>query len=339
MEVGPDMAYLITGCAGFIGSNLATQALESGHSVIGLDNLNSYYDPQLKKLRTQDLKKYPKFNFINGDVNNQEILEGIGRSHRISRVYHMAAQAGVRLPVERYFNYIESNVSGFTSVLNFAIKSEIPNFIYASSSSVYGNTEDAIFNESTTDTNPTSYYGASKLFNEKIARVMVRNTNTSARGLRFFTVYGAMCRPDMAYFRIANAILNDKTFNLFGDGNVKRDFTYIDDVVKSALALGEELTSRDGGYADVVNVGGGRPVSMNDLISEITRQLGRAPEITKTQADENDVALTKADTTTLYKLVGFKPQIEVEEGIRKFLNWAQKDQIQTKLDKWVNSAP
>jgi UDP-glucuronate 4-epimerase len=333
------MVYLITGCAGFIGSKLAMQALESNHSVIGLDNLNSYYDRQLKELRVSNLKNFIKFKFINGDINNQEILEEIGHSHSISTVYHMAAQAGVRLPVEKYSNYVESNVSGFTSVLNFAIKREVRNFIYASSSSVYGNAEDSIFNEFTTDTNPTSYYGVSKLFNEKIARVMVRNSKTSARGLRFFTVYGEMGRPDMAYFRIANAILNGGEFNLFGDGSVKRDFTYIEDVVRSTLALGEELSSRAGGYADVVNIGGGRPVSMNELISEIALQLGSAPEIIKTKADGNDVAMTKADTSTLYNLVGFTPQTELNEGIKKFLNWAQSDQIRTKLDDWVNSAP
>jgi UDP-glucuronate 4-epimerase len=251
----------------------------------------------------------------------------------------MAAQAGVRLQAENYSKYIESNVSGFTSVLNFVIKSQIPNFIYASSSSVYGNTEDLIFNETTTDTNPTSYYGSTKLFNEKIASVMVRNSDTRARGLRFFTVYGEMGRPDMAYFRIANAILNDKKFNLFGDGKVKRDFTYIHDVVETTLALGAELATREKGYADIVNIGGGRPVSMNELISEITRQLGKAPEIMNTAANENDVELTKADTSKLYQLVGFTPETKVEEGIGKFLTWARSEEIRTKLDGWVNSAP
>jgi UDP-glucuronate 4-epimerase len=339
MEVEPDMVYLITGCAGFIGSNLAARALELGNEVVGIDNLNSYYDPALKSIRISSLRNFAKFDFIEGDVNNQEILNGIGQSHNISNVYHMAAQAGVRLQAENYSKYIESNVSGFTSVLNFVIKSQIPNFIYASSSSVYGNTEDLIFNETTTDTNPTSYYGSTKLFNEKIASVMVRNSDTRARGLRFFTVYGEMGRPDMAYFRIANAILNDKKFNLFGDGKVKRDFTYIHDVVETTLALGAELATREKGYADIVNIGGGRPVSMNELISEITRQLGKAPEIMNTAANENDVELTKADTSKLYQLVGFTPETKVEEGIGKFLTWARSEEIRTKLDGWVNSAP
>lgn len=333
------MPHLVTGCAGFIGSNIAAKALELGHDVIGIDNLNNYYDPELKKTRINILKNHINFRFIEGDINDSQLLNRVGNEVNISSLYHLAAQAGVRISPDQYSKYTEANVSGFTSILNFAVTRKIPNFIYASSSSVYGNTQDLEFNEISTETNPTSYYGATKLFNEKIANVMVRGSSTRARGLRFFTVYGEMGRPDMAYFRIANSILNKKKFNLFGDGKIRRDFTYISDVTNATLELGKELSSRRQGYSDIVNIGGGKPYSMSELILEISRQLGEKPEITETVANANDVAMTKADTSKLNELIGFTPRVSVSEGISRFLKWATKDEVQNKLDGWVNSAP
>jgi len=333
------MLHLVTGCAGFIGSNIAAKALELGHEVIGIDNLYNYYDPELKNIRVKYLQKNLNFTFIEGDINDTELLDRIGNEANVSSLYHLAAQAGVRISAEQYSKYIEANVSGFTNILNFAVTRKIPNFIYASSSSVYGNTQDLEFNEISTETNPTSYYGSTKLFNEKIAGVMVRGSSTRARGLRFFTVYGEMGRPDMAYFRIANSILNNKKFNLFGDGKIRRDFTYISDITNATLELGKELSTRSQGYSDIVNIGGGNPYSMNELISEISKQLGKNPDITVTAANENDVAVTKADTSRLNELIGFTPQVSVQEGISRFLDWAKKEEIKDKLDGWVNSAP
>jgi len=333
------MVLLITGSAGFIGARLANQALKLGHTVVGLDNLNAYYDSELKEFRNSELIKNENYHFIHGDINDHEILFQLGKKYDITSIYHLAAQAGVRLPPNAYNKYIHSNVTGFTEILNFAVSEQIPNFIYASSSSVYGNTADLEFNEDSTETVPTSYYGGTKLFNESIARVMVRNTATRARGLRYFTVYGEMGRPDMAYFRIANAILNNQKFTLFGNGNVRRDFTYIDDVVNATLLLGGELENRKAGYADVVNVGGGRPVSMRDLIDEISKQLGQSPEIELMAANENDVELTKADSAKLQSLTGFTPETTIEQGIRKFLTWALLEGIRERLNSLVESAP
>jgi UDP-glucuronate 4-epimerase len=333
------MLYLVTGCAGFIGSNIAAKALELGYHVVGIDNLNKYYDPELKKIRVTHLKNNANFNFIEGDINDEQLLDRIGNEHNVSGVYHLAAQAGVRISADQYSKYIEANVSGFTSILNFTITKKIPNFLYASSSSVYGNTQDLEFNEISTETNPTSFYGSTKLFNEKIASVMVRGTSTRARGLRFFTVYGEIGRPDMAYFRIANSILNNKKFNLFGDGKVRRDFTYISDVTDATLELGKELSTREPGYSDIVNIGGGKPYSMNELMSEISKQLNRNPDIEVSVANDNDVAVTKADTSRLNELIGFTPQISIQDGIRRFLEWATQDEVKNKLDGWVNSAP
>ena len=206
------MVLLITGSAGFVGARLASQAIELGHTVVGLDNLNSYYDPELKEFRNAELNKSGNYHFIQADINDYETLFQIGKKFKISSIYHLAAQAGVRLAPSAYNQYIHSNVDGFTNILNFAVSEQIPNFIYASSSSVYGNTTDLEFNENSTETIPTSYYGGTKLFNESIAKVMVRNSTTRARGLRFFTVYGEMGRPDMAYFRIINSILNGAKF-------------------------------------------------------------------------------------------------------------------------------
>ncbi len=333
------MLHLVTGCAGFIGSNIAAKALDSGNQVIGIDNLNTYYDPELKKIRVQRLTNNANFKFIEGNINDYSLLGRIGEEHEISTVYHLAAQAGVRIPPENYSKYIEANISGFTSILDFAVTKKIPNFIYASSSSVYGNTQDMDFNEISTETYPTSYYGSTKLFNERAASVMVVGTSTRARGLRFFTVYGEMGRPDMAYFRIANSILNNKKFHLFGNGEIKRDFTHVSDVTDATLELGKELSTREQGYSDIVNIGGGKPYSMNELISEISKQLGRNPEILVTAANNNDVAVTKADISRLNELIGFIPQVSLQEGISRFLEWATKDQVKNKLDGWVNSAP
>jgi UDP-glucuronate 4-epimerase len=310
-----------------------------GHTVVGLDNLNSYYDPELKEFRNSELSKNESYHFIQGDINDHEILSQLGKKFKITSIYHLAAQAGVRLAPSAYKKYIHSNVSGFTEILSFAVSKQIPNFIYASSSSVYGNTADLEFNEDSTETVPTSYYGGTKLFNESIARVMVRNSATRARGLRYFTVYGEMGRPDMAYFRIANAILNNQKFTLYGNGDVRRDFTYIDDVVNATLLLGGELASRNVGYADVVNVGGGRPVSMRDLIDEISKQLGQSPKIGLMAANENDVELTKADSAKLRSLTGFTPETTIEQGISNFLDWASPEETRERLNRWVESAP
>ncbi len=333
------MLNLVTGCAGFIGSNIAAKALELGFDVIGIDNLNNYYDPELKNIRVTNLMKNTKFQFIKGDINDSQLLERIGNQHEVSNLYHLAAQAGVRISPDHYSKYIEANLSGFTNVLNFAVDKKIPNFIYASSSSVYGNAQDLAFNESSTLTNPTSYYGSTKLFNENIASVMVRGSSTRARGLRFFTVYGEMGRPDMAYFRIANSILNGKQFNLFGDGEVRRDFTYVSDITNATLELGNELSTRKQGYSDIVNIGGGKPYSMNELILEISKQLGRNLDVSMTAANANDVAVTRADTSRLNELIGFTPQVSVQEGISRFLEWAKKAEVKDKLNDWVNSAP
>ena len=214
----------------------------------------------------------------------------------------------------------------------------MPNFIYASSSSVYGDTDSNLLSEFSTAYNPTSYYGTTKLFNEHAARILAKGTKTKTRGLRFFTVYGPMGRPDMAYFRIASSLLTSTEFQLFGDGNIRRDFTYIDDVTESIILLAEQLNGMSDVQSDVVNVGGGRPQSIRELIQATEELTGRKLRILESAAHISDVKQTEADTRLIEELTGFKPSIPIEEGMARFLDWANKENIIENLKNWVESS-
>ncbi len=329
--------FLITGGAGFIGSHLALDLAKSGAEVCIVDNFNDYYSPKLKRLRAVKFEELKNIQLVEMDITEHKEFEKILMEFNPQTVIHLAAQAGVRLKIDDYEKYVSSNLVGFSNVILSTIKHSVPNFMYASSSSVYGNALEVPFSEKNTHPLPISFYGATKLCNEILAGSLILNSKTRARGLRFFTAYGPMGRPDMAYFRLVTCALSGEPFNLFGSSKVRRDFTYIDDIVEATVALAQELNSHSSGYSDVVNVGGGSPVALSDLIEAVTSNIGAEIQINEAAKNVNDVELTYADSTLLRSLIGVKPETSLDEGIKAFIHWATEGDNQGQLTNWINS--
>ncbi len=331
------MKFLVTGAAGFIGFHLSVALAESGHEVFAVDNLSDYYSIELKKERLQELGKFRNIEFETLDLGSANQVNDLFSNLKFNSVFHLAAQPGVRLPRTQYTKYIYNNLLAYENVFTNSIENSVENFLYASSSSVYGNMPKTEYSEKNLGLKPVSFYGATKLANEIMAPTMIMGSATKARGLRFFTVYGPWGRPDMAYFRIISNALTGSPFSLFGDGNVTRDFTYIGDVIQAVTKLNLELSNHPAGFSDVVNVGGGKPSSLNQMISEIHRQLGLSKEYAKETFNTNDVFDTNADTNYLYKLIGYKPEISLEDGIRLVIEWAKNPRIKKNLLNWISS--
>lgn len=331
------MKYLITGAAGFVGSNLSARISKSGHTVLGIDNFSPYYSPELKILRVSNLLTPLGIEVRNVDLSKLDSFQAIVREFKPDAIVHLAAQPGVRTPLGKSYQYIQNNVVAFSNVLQTAIQEEIPEFLYASSSSVYGNSENIPYREDDKSIRPISIYGATKLSNEILTPAFINGSNTRARGMRFFTVYGPWGRPDMAYFRIINSILNGMEFTKFGGGEVKRDFTYIDDITAAIEKLVDELASHPSGYSDIVNIGGGKPHSLNDLITVISRELDSLPNLTESKSNPNDTRYTNADTSLLIDLTGTSPLIDLETGVRNTISWAIQDGIKEELTAWIKS--
>jgi len=332
------MRFLVTGGAGFIGSHLSAKLSETTDSeVLALDSLSDYYSVNLKEHRVNRFLDSRGMNFRKVDLASQSEVEVIIKDFRPDYVYHLGAQAGIRLPVEKHHIYTRSNLVGFSNILNAAIKFEVPNFLYASSSSVYGDYARIPLSEKELNLRPTSFYGATKLSNELMASSLANKFPIRMRGLRFFTVYGPWGRPDMAYFRVIESLINGRTFKLFGDGTIKRDFTFIDDVVRSCTLLGSELSLRTGGYHDIVNVGGGNPQSMQEMIQELEALTNQNLKIESRPSNVSDVKVTHSDTTLLEDLIGKHPFSRIDEGLEKFLFWAKHEASSEQLSEWVDS--
>ena len=331
------MKILITGAAGFVGSHLSSLLAEEGNEVHGIDNLSPYYAPDLKKLRLARLLEPKHIKFLNFDLLDGETFRQFLKKNNYESVIHLAAQPGVRTPLNRSNEYIENNVQAFTNVLQLVTELEVPHFLYASSSSVYGNSKNIPYSETSEDIHPVSIYGATKRANELLAPAYVRESKTRARGLRFFTVYGPWGRPDMAYFRLINSGINKTEFTRFGDGNVKRDFTYISDITNQISGLLNELKSRERGFSDIVNIGGGNPHSLNDLIESVNSGLGSNIQILNSGMNPNDTLYTCADVSLQKSLTGFIPKVSLEKGIEETINWAKNKDICTELGRWINS--
>jgi len=331
------MKILITGAAGFVGSHLASLLVQEGNEVHGIDNLSPYYAPDLKKLRLTRLLEPKNIKFVNLDLVDGKPLRQFLEKNNYESVIHLAAQPGVRTPLYRSNEYIENNVQAFTNVLQAVTELEVPNFLFASSSSVYGNSKQIPYSETSEDIHPVSIYGATKRANELLAPAYVRESQTRARGLRFFTVYGPWGRPDMAYFRLINSGINKTEFTRFGDGNVKRDFTYISDITHQISGLLNELRNRKKGFSDIVNIGGGNPHSLNDLIESVNSRLGSNIQILNSGMNPNDTLYTCADVSLQKSLTGFVPKISLETGIEETIKWAQNKDIYTELDRWIKS--
>ena len=331
------MAILVTGSAGFIGSSLCHQLLNKDHQVIGVDSLSDYYSKNLKESRNKFLHQSRNFKFFQGDICDRKFIDTLFNNHRFTSVYHLAAQAGVRLKLNESNFYIDSNIQGFLNIVEKSIEHNIDRFMYASSSSVYGKEAAIPFSEREVNLNPSSIYGVSKLANEKLASVLSKSSSTKFRGLRFFTVYGPWGRPDMAYFKLIASALTGIEFKLYGNGSVKRDFTFIDDIINSMILLENELSNKQVGFNDVVNIGGGRPISITQVINEVEKQIGSKIRVNEFPANNLDLQETCADFTYLNSLINQKPSISFESGLARTIEWFSSDPIKSSVRKWAES--
>jgi UDP-glucuronate 4-epimerase len=328
------MRILVTGAAGFIGFHTVAHLMESGHAVTGIDNLNEYYDVRLKEERLQRLKGNDLFEFRRLDIVDQDGVSDLFNQIAFDRVIHLAAQAGVRHSLNFPEEYIESNISGFLNILEGCRHHSVPHLLYASSSSVYGANKGVPFSETDGVDHPVSVYGATKRANELMAHAYSHLFGIPATGLRFFTVYGPWGRPDMAYFLFAKAITEGRTISLFNRGNMKRDFTYIDDVVEIIGRLLDLIPAGTGdtGNTDplpcegnapfsIYNIGRSEMITLVDFVDLLEKELGEKAEIELLPLQSGDVLSTQADVSRLEMAVGTVPATSLQDGIRSFIRW------------------
>ena len=330
------MKILVTGMAGFIGHNLAAHLVRDGHEVTGIDSLNDYYDVALKYGRLADLgfdgrdyaegeehasSKYPSLHFIRMHLESREMLPALFASHRFDAAVNLAAQAGVRYSLENPFAYVDSNVVGFVNLLECCRHYPVGHLVYASSSSVYGGNEKVPFSEDDKVDNPVSLYAATKKADELMASCYNKLYGIPATGLRFFTVYGPWGRPDMSPMLFARAISAGEPIKVFNNGDMMRDFTYIDDIVEGVVRVIDRAPARH----EVYNIGCSNPVKLMDFISEIENALGRRAEKIMLPMQPGDVYQTYADTSKLERDFGYRPGVTLHEGIGKFIEWYSSD--------------
>lgn len=316
------MRVLITGVAGFIGMHTAIRFLKAGWEVIGLDNMNEYYSVDLKKDRITEINNVAMnsmkgFSFFKEDLNSN-IWDELSE-YNFDAVVHLAAQAGVRYSIENPRAYLESNVLGFQSVVEFVERHSISRFVYASSSSVYGKSSVQPFTETESCNLPESYYAATKKSNELMAQSYYKTKGVRSIGLRFFTVYGPWGRPDMAPYLFAKAAFKGEPIKVFNHGNQKRDFTYVGDIIEGIFLSVEDFHKVIG--AEIFNIGYGAPTGLMDFISEIESATGRELEKSLVEAQLGDVVLTYADTKKLQSTFGYSPKVGLEEGVSNFIEW------------------
>ena len=327
------MKILITGVAGFIGSHLAKSLINDDYNVIGIDNLNDYYDPLLKKNRLKILKNNKNFTFKNLDLNDINSLEILFTNSKPDKVVNLAAQAGVRYSLENPFAYSDSNLSGFVNIIELSQRFGVKNFVYASSSSVYGGNSKTPFSEDDRVDNPISLYASTKRSNELIANSYSHIHGLSTTGLRFFTVYGPWGRPDMALYSFTNNALKNKPIEIFNKGKMFRDFTYIDDVVNSIISLVKKKPSldkqkiiADDSISDVapyrvVNIGNSKKINLITFVNTLEKKLGLKIKKKLIGLQKGDVKSTYSDTKLLKKLINLKYNSDLSKGIKEFISW------------------
>ena len=315
--------YFITGSAGFIGFYLAQSLLKQGEEVIGLDNLNDYYEVALKEDRLALLQKYDKFTFVKGDLADKETVFQIFREYKPQIVVNLAAQAGVRYSIDNPDAYIQSNIVGFFHILEGCRHFPVEHLVYASSSSVYGGNEKVPFSVEDQVDHPESLYAATKKSNELMAYAYSRLYQIPLTGLRFFTVYGPMGRPDMAYFKFAKKIMADEPIQIYNNGDMMRDFTYIDDIVTGVENILGNPPGKDknGAAYKIYNIGNNKPEKLMDFIAVLESCLGRKARKEFLPMQPGDVYETYADVRDLMEDFGFKPSTTIEEGLKKFADW------------------
>jgi len=325
---------LITGAAGFIGFHLAKQLNKSGYEVVGLDNLNDYYDVNLKQARLDILNQLESFSFHKADLQDNDSIQKIFAEEKVDYVVNLAAQAGVRYSIENPHAYTGSNVQGFLNILEACRHHKVKHLVYASSSSVYGANKKMPFSTHHNVDHPVSLYAATKKANELMAHTYSNLYDIPTTGLRFFTVYGPYGRPDMALFLFTKAILEDKPINVFNNGEMKRDFTYVDDIVEGIVRLLPNVPEANpdwynhhpdpaGSFAPykIYNIGNNQPVQLMEFIETLEKCLGKEAIKNFMPLQDGDVPATYADVDDLMNDVGFRPNTSIQEGIQNFVDW------------------
>ncbi len=328
------MKILVTGAAGFIGMHTSGRLLARGDEVVGLDNLNDYYDPRLKESRLARLEPHAGFRFVRMDVADRAGMEQLFAREKFDRVIHLAAQAGVRYSLQNPHAYIDSNLVGFTNILEGCRHGKVQHLVYASSSSVYGGNTKMPFSEHDSVDHPVSLYAATKKANELMAHTYSHLYGLPTTGLRFFTVYGPWGRPDMALFLFTKAILEGRPIDVFNHGRMKRDFTYVDDIVEGVLRTLDRIAEPDAAFDPlrpdparsnapyrVFNIGNNNPVELMAFIEAIEQALGKTAEKNFLPLQDGDVPATYADTAELDAWAGFAPATSVRDGVERFVAW------------------
>jgi UDP-glucuronate 4-epimerase len=331
------MKILITGAAGFIGFHLSKKLLDDSYQIVGIDNLNDYYDPSLKQSRLEILGKYNNFNFHKVDLKDKVEVDNIFETYQPTHVINLAAQAGVRYSIENPYAYVDSNLTGFMNILEACRNYPVDHLLYASSSSVYGGNKVAPFSTNHNVDHPVSLYAATKKSNELMAHTYSHLYGIPTTGLRFFTVYGPYGRPDMAYFSFTKDILAGKPIKVFNHGKMERDFTYIDDIVEGIVKLigkapaankdwdesKDDLSTSFAPYK-IYNIGNNNPVQLMRFINALESALGKEAEKIYMDMQPGDVLRTYADVSDLERDINFKPSTSIEEGLTKFVEWYEE---------------
>ncbi|MEQ5729670.1 NAD-dependent epimerase [Providencia alcalifaciens] len=328
------MKYLVTGAAGFIGAKICYELLKQGHSVIGLDSMNDYYDINLKKSRLKLINTLDNFYFTQLDISSEKNMEALFHNNKFDRVIHLAAQAGVRYSLENPHAYANSNLVGFLNILECCRNYNIEHLIYASSSSVYGLNKKMPFSTSDSVDHPVSLYAATKKSNELMAHSYSHLYNIPTTGLRFFTVYGPWGRPDMAPFIFTKKIINGEPIHINNNGDMWRDFTYIDDIVEGVIRVSDIIPEKNDNWTvesgspatssapyRVYNIGNGAPVNLMDFIKTLEEELGIEAKKNFREMQPGDVYKTFADTQDLFNITGYRPKVNIKEGITNLVKW------------------
>ena len=329
-----NLKYLVTGAAGFIGSRVCQRLCAAGHQVIGIDNLNDYYDVNLKLARLHNLKEVTSFKFIKMDLIEREAIANLCSSEKFNRVIHLAAQAGVGYSLQNPMAYVDSNLVGFLTILEACRQNQVEHLIYASSSSVYGLNNNMPFSTSDSVDHPVSLYAATKKANELMAHSYSHLYGIPTTGLRFFSVYGPWGRPDMALFKFTKAIIEGKEIDVYNHGDLSRDFTYIDDIVEGVIRVQDAIPKPNDTWTvetssaasssapyKVYNIGNGSPVKLMDYITALEKALNTPAKKNMMPMQLGDVKATWADTEDLFKSVAYKPSMAVETGVQHFVDW------------------
>jgi UDP-glucuronate 4-epimerase len=328
------MKILVTGSAGFIGFHTSKRLLDSGHDVIGLDNLNNYYDINLKKNRLKILQEYNEFTFYKIDLKDQDVVENLFKKESPQRVIHLAAQAGVRYSIDHPQLYVQSNIIGTFNILEGCRLNKVEHLVYASSSSVYGLNTKYPFSVHDQSIHPTSLYGATKISNELMAHSYSHLYKLPTTGLRFFTVYGPWGRPDMAYFLFTKSILASKPIDLYNQGNMTRDFTYIEDIVEGVCRIIKKIPEPNPNWSGLdpdpasstapyrlYNIGSNKPIQLMDYVQEIEKNLGVKAKLNLMPMQDGDIKKSHADVHDLVQDFEYSPKWNIQNGIKKFIQW------------------